>query len=542
MVHAVALLVNFAVLLYVGRNQWFFFDEWEPIANRAGLGDVLASHSEHAFIIPGLSYHLLLFLFGLRTYLPFLLVTIIFQLLLTHLLWRLMLRAAVQPLVATAVAFIFGMLGTGYENLLWAFQMSLIGSLVCAAAALLLSDHAGPMRKSDWWAVVILSLAWMFSGVGITSALVVALAAILRRRWSAALIFAVVPTAQFFLWSYFYGGESRDSSYSLFDSLLKTPEFIINGLVTAYGGIVGLKLAGPVLLALVIIGLVAATRDTSKCLVPAIAGFSGSVFFLLLAGIRRATLGIESSESSRYQHIVLALGLVAIAVAVDTALRHAANIVPGALVALVLLAGVQVGQLEEQSRVWAEKSGEVRGTILAAGDRVRNGEFVLSSNQVYPQWAPDLDVGELRRIVDNGWLPPGDGVRPEDLALTNWLQVGVLTAGQNLVPLGPVRLLGINKATSTPEENGCISFLPTEASATIAIEAVDPAAVELVSEEARAISVQTAADPSLTSISSAKDLAVTPGTSELVLARKGTIIVLTIPDLEPIKMCGLQSP
>ena len=78
-------------------------------------------------------------------------------------------------------------------------------------------------------------------------------------------------------------------------SLLKTPEFVINGLVATSGGSAGLKLAGPVLLALVIIGLVVAIRDTSKNLVPAIAGFAGSVIFLLLAGTRRATLGIEAS-------------------------------------------------------------------------------------------------------------------------------------------------------------------------------------------------------------------------------------------------------
>lgn len=159
-----------------------------------------------------------------------------------------------------------------------------------------------------------------------------------------------------------------------------------------------------------------------------------------------------------------------------------------------------------------------------------------------PQWSPNLDTNGLTLIVNNGMLLPGDGVGPEDLELTKSLQVGLPPTGQNLVPLRPVGLLGVNKATSKPEGNGCTGFLPTDANEKFAIEALDPAAVELVSEDARTIAVQSAPDRSLTSISSAKDLAVPPGTSELVLARKGTILVLTLRDFEPIMMCGLESP
>ena len=42
------------------------------------------------------------------------------------LLWRLLLHIGVRPAIATALATVFVLLGAGYENLMWAFQIGFV--------------------------------------------------------------------------------------------------------------------------------------------------------------------------------------------------------------------------------------------------------------------------------------------------------------------------------------------------------------------------------------------------------------------------------
>src|SRR5258705_13975951 len=57
--------------LVLGRNQWFFSDEWDFLAGRTAgdLGDLIRPHDNHWSTLPILVYRLLWWLFGFRTYL-----------------------------------------------------------------------------------------------------------------------------------------------------------------------------------------------------------------------------------------------------------------------------------------------------------------------------------------------------------------------------------------------------------------------------------------------------------------------------------------
>ena len=540
--HAPALAINLIVLLLAGRNQWFFFDEWDPIANQTGWRGLFRPHGEHPIIIPRLIYRVLLDMVGMRSYLPYLLVLIVLQLVLTHLLWRLMIGSGVRPVVATAVAFVFGMLGVGYENLLWAFQMSLIGSAVCGMAALLLSAHDGPMRRRDWAAVAFATVSWMFSGLGLTVILMVAGAAAIRRRWSATVVLAVVPLVLYELWALRFAGTAMTGGQSVLESVRGASLYAVTGFTWAFGQIVGSGTAGPVLVVLVAIGVVMSLGPRVGRRAPAVAGFAGGLLFLFLAGIRRGSLGVDQSQASRYVYVVLSFSAIAIAVAVDRMLRRRPSLAPAALVVLALVLGVQINVLSVQSTAWAARSASVRGSVLAAADRIRSGGVVIDDNQVDPVWAPDLDAGELRRLVDKGWLPdstPGVGT---DLEVTNRLQLGVLPVNQGLVPHGGVALLGTNGSQPTPPVGGCVRVTPSAPSSTIALGSNSPGSVELRSSSGRTVSVQAAGSDSLAPISSAKSVELPAGRSDLVMAGKDTIAVITLADVQAIRLCGLEQP
>ena len=115
LLHGISLAIALPLLLWIDRHQWFSGDEWDFLVRRGVLGNSELSlwqpHNEHWSTLPILVYRGLFSIFGVRSYLPYLLVLILLHLLVAHLLWRLMLRMGVDWLVATAVAAVFMVVG-----------------------------------------------------------------------------------------------------------------------------------------------------------------------------------------------------------------------------------------------------------------------------------------------------------------------------------------------------------------------------------------------------------------------------------------------
>ncbi len=175
--------------MILGRGLWFWADEWDFIAvRRAGnLGDLVRPHVEHLTTLPILAYRLLYSLFGIRVYWPYLALIVMLHLIGALLLRTAMGRAGVRPWTATAVASVFVLFGSGYRNILWPFQITLVGSLVFGLAHLLLADHDGAFSRQDWLGVLAGTAAIMCSGVGTVTMLAVGVAVFLRRGVRSAL-------------------------------------------------------------------------------------------------------------------------------------------------------------------------------------------------------------------------------------------------------------------------------------------------------------------------------------------------------------------
>lgn len=136
-VHVASLAGGLVFLLYVNRAQWFYGDDWDFLDRRGVFGAHLGlffPHNEHWSTLPILLYRGVFGLIGIRHYLPYAALGITFHLLAAHMLWRIMRRTGSNALVATGVAAVFVVLGAGYENLLWAFQVTFIASLAFGLA------------------------------------------------------------------------------------------------------------------------------------------------------------------------------------------------------------------------------------------------------------------------------------------------------------------------------------------------------------------------------------------------------------------------
>ena len=103
--------------LWVGRGQWFQFDDWDYLVQRrAGdLGDLLRPHNGHWEAVPILVYRGLWSIFGLR-YQPYMLVSIVASFAGIVLLLVVMLRARTRPWIAIGIATLLVLFGDGQIN------------------------------------------------------------------------------------------------------------------------------------------------------------------------------------------------------------------------------------------------------------------------------------------------------------------------------------------------------------------------------------------------------------------------------------------
>jgi hypothetical protein len=404
-VFAAALAVAFVVFMVAGRHTWFFLDEWDFLATRhiGSFRDLMRPHNEHWSTLPIIVYRVLWRLFGLRTYVPYLVPVVLLHLVTATLLRAVMRRAGVGPWLATAAAGLFLFLGSGYQNIVWGFQIGFVGSLACGLAHLLLSDHDGPFDRRDGIGLAFGVVGLLCSGVAVTMVAIVVLSVLLRRGWRPALLHGAPLAVLFGVWYLAYGHEGvADDSRPDLGELVR---FVGRELLHAARSIGDLDVVTILLVAVLLVGgalwavdrRAAPATDANRSWAPwALA--AGAVLFAVVTGSGRvSTLGVAGAEASRYVHLLGAMLLPAVAVAGQAIVRRWPYALP-VLVVLLLVA--------------------IPGNVAAAFDQDSLGLRLLRGN-------PDL-VEALPTVGDS--MGVRDGVEPDRLALggvtIGWLREG----------------------------------------------------------------------------------------------------------------------
>ena len=172
-VAAGAAIAAVAILL-LSRNFNFYFDEWDFILAAPDWTwlSILQPHNEHPVVIPKLIYAALLNTVGLRAYWPYMTVLLTLHAANACLLFELVRRRS-GDLVGMAAGALMLVLGAGWENILWAFQMTFVGSVACGLGALLtLQRMSGPRGAA--LVVALTTASILFSGIGLFFAVAVA--------------------------------------------------------------------------------------------------------------------------------------------------------------------------------------------------------------------------------------------------------------------------------------------------------------------------------------------------------------------------------
>ena len=298
----VATALTAAALLWLSRTYNFYFDEWTFVLTAPDWTWVtyLQPHNEHPSILFRLLYAALLNTVGMRSYVPYMAVLLFLHAANVVLLFLVVRRRGAGDAVALGSAGLLMVLGAGWENLLWAFQMAWLGSVACGLG-MLLAFQARPARSYLALAVGLAAASLMFSGIGLTFAAfaVVMLAATPGRRrevlWFVPLGVAVVA------WYLAFGrAGTPPNPPPTAANIVLVPLYAAWGLGQSAAGLIGEGGAwGPPALVLAALAIVL-TWWRHRPDPFAIGALAALVTLYVVTGLARAQLGYAQSGSGRY--------------------------------------------------------------------------------------------------------------------------------------------------------------------------------------------------------------------------------------------------
>ena len=306
-----AALIVCAVTLWLTRTYTFYFDEWTFISTAPDwtLATYFRPHNEHPAILFRLVYSALLDTVGLRSYLPYMTALVVAHAANVVLLFELVRRRS-GDLVALAAALLLLVLGAGWEDLLWAFQMAWLASVALGLGALLAMQN--PRRMALATGLLAASLA--FSGIGLAFAVAGTVQLLLttaRRRDVLWLVPVGIGLAAWYVAFGRFGNHPNPQPTA--GNLLLDPLYTLWGMSQSVAGLIG---EGGWVGAAVLAAAVAALAwhwwrhgaDSFE-----IGAATGLVAFYLVTGLTRAQLGVQQSGASRYTYIGAVLWLILLA-------------------------------------------------------------------------------------------------------------------------------------------------------------------------------------------------------------------------------------
>jgi hypothetical protein len=227
-----------AVLLIHWQSHFTWWrDEWEFVLHRQGWspGNFLDPWVEQLLAIPALIYKVSLQIFGFDSALPVQLVAIALFILSVVMLFLYGRRRMGEWLALASVLPIL-FLGPSWDDLLFAFQLALFGSVACGIGAFLALDRED--RTGDLVAMSLLILALLFFDLGIPFvAGATVLIAFSPDRWRRSYV-VLVPTALWLLWYAGWGHAAQ--TFISFYNFTQTPQYMLDGVASSIATLLGL--------------------------------------------------------------------------------------------------------------------------------------------------------------------------------------------------------------------------------------------------------------------------------------------------------------
>ena len=400
-VFGIAAIVAFPYLIYAGRTQWFYVDDFDFFSDRrlTSFSNLMQAHAGHWSTLPIIEYRVLYKVVGLNHYWPYLVPVVLAHITAAILLYLVMGRAKVHPWIATTAGVLFLFIGAGWADILWSFQIGFTGALALGLGSLLLVDHSGNDQRRDALGAACGLGALLCSGVGVAMVASAGVAILVRRGWKVALVFVGPLAVLFVIWSASYGGSQTwptAKQFGLFLWGIASNPFDQMAYVYGVGWVLAFVLVAGSALAI-------AKRDDMRSRYSTVVGLlAGFVVFVTMTSLSRgweitAAVGDEGARVSRYVYIGIALTLPAIAAAASVLTRRRPLLVVLAVILLLIGLPGNFKQLRPQPPTAGSPAALVavaKSPLLAKAPASLEANLPASGNYVTVGWLRSAKAAE----------------------------------------------------------------------------------------------------------------------------------------------------
>ena len=395
-----------ARLLSLSTGRTFFFDEWSFVVGRSDWSweTLLTGHNGHPSVFPSIIYLTLLQLFGLANFSVFLLTGIVMHLTVCALA-AVLIHRRLGALAGLAGFIAFGLLGTGWQNSLWPFQVGFMGSIAGFLAALILLDTPSKSQAAisatptSVGASMCIVYSVMSSGVGLAAIAGISLWVVLKWSYFRSSWWVPLPAViTYGLWYITYGG-GQGASFTP----LAVPRYVAESAAFATGGLFGLDLFWGALFAgfaLAALGsqLVRRRLSASAIWVPA---FGFLLTFWGLTAISRGAFG--EPGASRYVYVGVIVGVVGACYSFPVS-----EFSKSLFVSLAIASVVATSSMLTAGAGGLRYEGEMMRTLLAWVDV--HGERMPADLIIDERHSPQLTVAGYRHATSAFKGTPASGI------------------------------------------------------------------------------------------------------------------------------------
>jgi len=400
-----ALLAAVPVLVHMQRDSVPYWDEWPFLLGRDGwsLHNLFANYNGHLMALTAIVLNLDREIFFAGAQAPLSVVSIALQLTIVWLVF-VWVRRRVDAWVALGLAVIVLFFGSGYELLVWSFNVGWLASIAAGLGALCLFELPRSARR-DLGVSALLLTSLAGSNVGLVFLAAIGIRAFEAAQRRRALSIVAAPAV---LWAVWWLAADRHAGGAPGYFPKAWPHFILDEIAYAFGGPFGLLPSdapdwGRALAVVAVIAALTALQRRGRLTAPLAAICSMPLVFWALTAVGRGGWAPASASRYTYTSFVL-IALVFAELARGWRIRTSALAV-GLAATWLLLLGANVSTLAAGAA--SERGGYeldkvhmtallLAGEAVARNTRVDTFDGSLGPADNYPLYRWMIDQGGRR--------------------------------------------------------------------------------------------------------------------------------------------------